>query len=188
LWRRVKKQPAPLHSHVYQNVAVALPFRRLHANPFSDTHERYARTNKQIAGDTDVTRMRTYLATAMGRLALSSTTLGTFATAGVSFGVAPKVMADLLDFRATGRPWVMIDPLDGRGDELYNTSLKVAQDGWDSQIPTSWIQSSLLDALTLPSDDEGGRRLGQIAFLHLNTGDFWSEYSALDDLWSRVVP
>jgi len=181
--RRSGASQAP--AHVFQNVTLSRTMTRLYESPFSELHERYARLNRQIEGDENVTRMRTYFVAQLARLALQTTTRGAFLTAGVSFAVAPKVAAELVDFQATGRRWIMIDPFDGRGDARYNTDIAIAKEGWNSSIPTSWVQLPLLQAV---EDSAVTSAWGDLAFLHLNTTDFASEFTAFTYLSSMMLP
>lgn len=90
----------------------------------------------------------------------------------------------MVNFANTGRRWIMINPFDGRGDARYNTDLSVAQDGWNSAKPTTWVRLPLVPAV---ENADLLREWGPLAFLHLDTPDFNSELASPGALTSQVI-
>jgi hypothetical protein len=163
----------------YQGVIAPSPMSRLHDGKFSEIHEKYARLDYHIESDTNMTRLRVYSLCTFGSIALSNTKDGDFLTAGISYGTAPLVMAEYINFASTNRSWYLIDPLDGRGATNYNTNFELVNQRWNSDAKAIWIKELLeLNLITA---------IGPLAFAHLNTGDFNSEVKVLTLLFEKLL-
>jgi hypothetical protein len=171
-----KKSQKPIS---YQDVFTPSPMTRLHEGTFSKIHEKYALLDYHIGSDTNKTRLRVYTLCTFGSIALSNTKDGDFLTAGISYGTAPLVMAEYLNFASTDRSWYLIDPLDGRGATNYNTNFELVNQAWNSGAKAIWVRE-LLNLNVIAAT-------GPLAFAHLNTGDFNSEIEVLPLLFERLI-
>jgi hypothetical protein len=158
---------------------------RIHQGAFSEVHEKWALLDTHIARDTNKTRLRVYTVFSFAQLALRNTIAGDFLTAGVSFGTAPLIVSELLRDEIKARKFYLIDPLDGSqtsheiGLTSYNTDFDLVKSRWTPNVEAVWVREFLSKSSL--------REIPELALIHLNTGDFDSEYSCLSILFEKLV-
>ena len=99
------------------------------------------------------------------------------------------IISELLKSNLQGRSFHFIDPMEEERSSkaniryttngAYNASTELVVNRWDNEIPLNWIKSYL--------SPEIAKGLPNIAFAHLNTGDFNAEYLSLDELFKKLV-
>lgn len=179
-------QENEFNNPTYQGVAVPFLMSRLHQSKFSYIHEKYASLDTHINRDLNLTRLRNYTIISFAELSLSLTRTGDFLTAGVSFGTTALVTAELLNFQDSSRKFYLIDPFAGnktfseKGNTNYNTDYDLVKSRWNCHVEAIWIKKFLSnDSLTNITD---------LAFIHLNTGDFDAEIQTIPTLFDRLLP
>lgn len=106
-------------------------------------------------------------------------------TAGVSFGTAPLIVSEALRDEIKSRKFYLIDPLDGsktsseKGMTSYNTDFDLVKNRWAPNVDAVWVREYLSTKVLNDIPD--------LALIHLNTGDFDSEYSCLSILFEKLV-
>ena len=166
---------------VYQGVVTPARLARMHTGSFSTIHEKWAALDLHINSDNNVTRLRVYTACIFAKIAQANTRHGDFLSAGISYGTAPLIIAEYLQLqKKKGFKYFLIDPFSGAGRTNYNTDIDLVKSRWNNNISTIWI-SQYLSAKAI---DEVGR----LGFIHLNTGDFDSEFKTLPILYNLLLP
>jgi hypothetical protein len=171
----------------YQGVITPRPMVRLHSGRFCDSHEKWAKIDAHIRGDTNVTRLRVYTLCTFARIALANTAAGDFLSGGVSYGTAALVAAEYLKLENESRCVYLVDPFTGfmsasdtrTNAESYNLDIETVKRRWNPLIPAVWIREFLT-----PSSIA---HVPPLAFVHLNTGDFTSELTSLPLLFEKLV-
>jgi hypothetical protein len=165
----------------YQGIVTPARLPRLHTGSFSNIHERWAALDLHINSDTNVTRLRVYTACIFAKIAQANTQDGDFLSAGISYGTAPLIIAEYLQLeKIKGLKYYLIDPFSGAGRTNYNTDIDLVKSRWNNNISTIWIRQYL----SIKAIDEVGR----LGFIHLNTGDFDSEFKTLPLLYNLLLP
>jgi hypothetical protein len=163
----------------YQNVIPVKFLDEIHDGPFSEIHERFAKLDTHIGGDTNVTRMRVYTLCTWASVALSNTKEGDFVAAGISFGTSSLVVNEYLNLEKHNRRQYFIDPMDGRGRTDYNTSIELVKSRWNSRAQLFWIQE--------PLSISAVQNISKISFAHLNTNVYEAELECLPELYKKLV-
>lgn len=169
----------------YQGVYTPFEMTRIHQGSFSEIHEKWALLDTHIARSTNITRLRVYTIFSFAQLALRNTRTGDFLTAGVSFGTAPLIVSEALRDEIQSRKFYLIDPLDGsktsseKGMTSYNSDFDLVKSRWTPNVEAVWVREFLS---TKALND-----IPELALIHLNTGDFDSEYSCLSILFEKLV-
>lgn len=190
LWRAAKRAlkitpppqpPAPVYvpehfrEATYQGVKTSHNARPLHQGRFAGIYERYQVLDPNVP--LNVTRYRIYNLCFFAHLARRVE--GDFVAAGVSFGVAPRVIYDFVDFPALNKTFHLIDPfmaIDNSEQKVrmdkYNDNLESVRSQYPPDARIAFHQNIIPAALPL----KGAKRF---AFVHLNTGDFRAEALSL---------
>jgi hypothetical protein len=171
----------------YQGVITLRPMVRLHSGCFSDSHDKWAKLDAHIGGDTNITRLRVYTLCTFARIALANTTAGDFLSGGVSYGTAALVAAEYLKLENESRCVYLVDPFTGFLDASdrrtnvasYNVDSEAVKRRWNPRVPAVWIPEFLTP--------NSIARVTPLAFVHLNTGDFTSEFTSLPVLFEKLV-
>jgi hypothetical protein len=163
----------------YQQVTVHTFLHELHNGRFSEIHEKFSSLDRHLNFNTNTTRLRLYTLCTWGKAAILNTQNGDFLTAGISYGTSALVLSEYLNLENSNRIQYFIDPMDGRGRDNYNTSKSLVESRWNSLIPLIWFEE-LLSTATI-------EKIGPLAFVHLNTGDWKSELECIPNLYRKIV-
>ena len=122
-----------------------------------------------------------YTACIFAKIAQVNTEHGDFLSAGVSYGTAPIIISEYLQLQKKSEfRYYLIDPFSGAGRTNYNTDIDLVKSRWNNNILTIWIP----EYLSTKAID----RVGRLSFIHLNTGDFDSEFETLPLLYKLLLP
>lgn len=169
---------------MYQGLTVRHSTRYLHDSEFAKIFDRFWSLDPNYDGN--LTRLRIYHDCAFARSALQAE--GDFATAGISYGVAPRVIFDFLDLVSAGRTLWLVDPFVGAEAvgsipvlDKYNTSQELVARQYPKAADVRFVTGFIPACLPLPGSPK-------LAFVHLNTGDIASEAESLPHFWSALSP
>ena len=184
LWeglRRLAGRPA-VSQFTYQGVSTVHDMRPLHCGAFREAFDRFATLDQRIAPD--LTRLRTYSAWMFAHLAAPLP--GAFLFGGVSYGVAPRVVFELLSNTAPGRAYYLVDPFRGTDGAMqvratYNTDAELVRRQYPPGANVRMVEEYLPACLPLEGDPA-------IAFAQLNTGHPQAEVDSLPYLYDRLLP
>lgn len=180
----MKPPPKPVVLPVkhYQGAAITNSTRYLHEGAFAQAFDRFWPLDPNYDGN--LTRLRIYHVCAFARVALAAE--GDFVTAGVSYGVAPRTMYELLDLPAASRTLWLIDPFVGAEAvgsvavlDKYNQSQETVARQYPEGAPVRFHAGFIPACLPLPGNPP-------LAFVHVNTGDVASEASSLSHFWRAL--
>lgn len=106
---------------------------------------------------------------------------GDFVSAGVSFGVSPRIIYDYVNFESLGKTLHLIDGFDGAtGNGIkpsYNTDAELVRRQYPANASIKIHKKLIPDAIT---------GLGPIAFAGLHTGNKDAECASLPMLYERL--
>jgi hypothetical protein len=178
-------RPKVAQTRSYQGVSTIHSVAALHRGRFAEIYDRYWSLdpfNRPSGGDR--TRMRVYNLCLLAEGALRAD--GDIVTAGVSWGVAQRVLYDYLDIRTTQRTLHMIDPFLAVADidskimlEKYNSSESVVRRQYETDARICIERAFIPDCLPLPA-------VSSACVVYLNTGDFKSEARSIASLWPTL--
>jgi hypothetical protein len=186
LWRALKllagRRPRPPAVH-YQGVITPHDMAVLHSGRFAERYDRHRQLDPHLEPNT--TRMRHYNLACLARHALNAP--GDFLFAGVSYGVAARVLYDFLDWPTRGRVMHLVDPFLGVRNmqereplDCYNTDADYVRRQYDAADRSVTIHvAAVPDCLPVAPT---------LAFVHLNTGDYRCEAAALPMLYRSLSP
>jgi hypothetical protein len=186
LWEAVRKKrqthlPPPPPD--YQGVVTHHSMRWLHEGRFADIYDRYRTLNPQ--NSPNLTRLRQYCACMFADYAKG--VKGDFLSAGISYGVAPRVIYDFVDFGRLGKTYHFIDPFTGvnnpseGGTHQYNTDPDFVRKQYPVDAPIQIHRELIPDCFPL----EG---LEALAFVHANTTHAQAEAASLPYWYERLSP
>ena len=178
----IKKEP--WRGLTYQGVSTVHNALPMHEGQFAQLYERYRPLDPLVPEN--VTRFRIYNLCWFARQ--SAGLAGDFAVAGVSYGVAPRVIYDFVNFPSLGKKFHFIDPFLAIKDTserkvlpFYNNDPDYVVQQYPPDAPIVFHRVTIPDGLPL----EGVEKL---AFVHFNTGDHPSEAAALPWFYERLTP
>ena len=171
-------------SKTYQGVVTRHNARPLHVGRFAELYERRQPLDPHVPLDT--TRYRIYNVCTFARLCRHVP--GDFLVAGVSFGVAPRVVYDYVDFSSLGKTFHFVDPFLGirtvaepRKLAKYNDNFEYVRKQYPSDAPVRFHLTLIPVGLPLPG-------VNRLAFVHLNTSDHRSEAESLPYFIEAMSP
>lgn len=112
---------------------------------------------------------------------------GDFLSAGISYGVAPRVIYDFVEFERLGKTYHFIDPFSGvnnpsaDGAYRYNTDFGFVRRQYPTNAPVQFHQELIPDCLPLAG-------LDALAFVHLNVTYPPAEAASLPYLYEKLSP
>lgn len=170
------------HQVSYQGVVTQHSMRSLHEGSFAGIYDRHFRLNPFNASNE--TRLRQYNACMFAYFA--KTIPGDFLSAGISHGVAPRVIYDFVEFARLGKIYHFIDPFSGinypgKGDNVYNTDVRFVLGQYPFDAPIEVHQKLIPDCFPLDG-------LERLAFAHLNTTHPEAEAASLEYLYEKLSP
>jgi O-methyltransferase len=182
LWglaRKLLKRSLPTS---YQGVATQHNMRWLHEGRFAEIYDRHSRLNPYTIPNE--TRLRQYLDCMFAEFAKHVP--GDFLSAGISYGVAPRVIYDFVDFARLGKTYHFIDPflgINNPGETIapYNTDFEFVRNQYAADAPVKFHLGLIPDCFPLAG-------LEALAFVHLNTSHVVAEAASLPYLYERLSP
>lgn len=186
LWeaaRKLRQSHLPPPPSEYQGVITHHSMRCLHEGRFADIHDRYRALNPQ--NDTNLTRLRQYCACMFAEFAKGVP--GDFLSAGISYGIAPRVIYDFVEFESLGKTYHFIDPFSGinnpseGGTHQYNTDVDFVRRQYSTDAPIQIHRDLIPDCFPL----EG---LKALAFVHANTTHAVAEAASLPYWYEKLSP
>jgi len=174
--------------YIYQNVYTYIKVEDYHKGNFDKFHQSFSKKDGHLQSNTEVTRFRNYINYKFADLALKNNPEGSFLSVGISYGTSLKVITHLLNHKANNNNYFAIDNyknaestgLDPEGQ--YNKDINnVKKDLKDIKNFKFVFIEDLLSKNVLNRIDDN------LTFVHLNTGDFTSEYSCLDQIINKCV-
>jgi hypothetical protein len=182
------KRATPLPLKTYQDVSTRHNTDAMHSGRFGEIYERYWTLdpyNQPSRGDR--TRMRVYNLCCLAGVA-TRRAAGDIFMAGVSWGVAQRVLYDYLDLGSAERTMHLVDPFlgverahDRAQIEKYNADPEFVRRQYPSGSKISFHQGFIPDCLPLSEN-------ARYAVIYLNTGDCISEASSLAPLAAQMSP
>lgn len=181
--RKLFRTDLPLSAISYQGVYTSHSMRWLHEGHFADIHDCYRPLNP--FNSLNESRLRQYYACMFAEFAKKIP--GDFLSAGISFGVAPHVIYDFVNFESLGKRYHFIDPFlavnyPGGMQNPYNTDIESVKKQYREDAPIVFHQELLPDCFPLAGLDKG------LAFIHLNTAHPKAEATSLEYLYEKLNP
>jgi hypothetical protein len=179
LWRagrRLLRGRPPSPS--YQGVSTLVDLSVLHRGRFADVYDAAYPIDPDLLPDGDVMRLRAYNTYLFSEIALRVP--GDFVSIGISYGVTPKVLYELL-LKGTGRRYHLVDPFEEDTIDNYcdDPGLVMAQFGGDPSVLL--YRATAPEAFPLPLVDG-------MAFAELDTGNERAELASMPYLIDRLTP
>ena len=182
LWdmaRKLLKRSGPTN---YQGVVTYHNMRWLHEGRFAEIYDSHSHLNPFNAPNE--TRLRQYFDCMFAEYAKGVP--GDFLAAGISYGVAPRVIYDFVDFERFGKTYHFIDPflgINNPGEEIapYNTDIELVRNQYPADAPIKFHLELIPDCFPLPGIDA-------LAFVLLNTSDVAGEAASLPYLYEKLSP
>lgn len=173
----------PRHAPSYQGVYTQHSMRWLHEGRFAEIHDRHRQLNP--FNSANESRLRQYSACMFAEF--SKKVPGDFLSAGISFGVAPRVIYDFVEFERLGKTYHFIDPFlganyPGEGVNPYNTDFEFVRKQYREDAPIVFHRELLPDCFPLEGLERG------LAFIHLNTTHPPAEAASLNFLYEKLNP
>ncbi len=172
----------PYRSAAYHGVRTHHNARPLHVGRFAEIYERHQPLDPHIG--IEVTRYRIYNACVFAQA--SAGVPGDFLSAGISYGVAPRVIYDFVNFETLGKTLHLVDPFIAAGDAsakrawtIYNTDPQYVRRQYPAAAHVLLHLELIPAALPL-------RGVDRLAFVHLNTGNADAEAEALPILYRQL--
>ncbi len=178
--RRVAgKRPNQLHT--YQGVSTPHNMVRMHSGRFATLHERFAKLDPHH--DADTTRLRHYHIWLFANYAKDLP--GDFLAVGISYGVAARLVYELVQFQGTGKTLHLIDPFVAAGSTeekvpSYNTDADYVAAQYPAGASVKIHKRFIPECFPLDG-------VTAFAFVHLNTGVAKAEADSLAYLWTLLV-
>lgn len=185
LWdavRKVRQRNLPPPPQSYQGVVTQHNMRWLHEGRFAEIYDRHRHLNPFAVPNE--TRLRQYCACMFAEFAKSVP--GDFLSAGISYGVAPRVIYDFVEFERLGKTYHFIDPFLGinNPDETiapYNTDFELVCRQYPVDAPVKFHRKRIPDCFPLAGIDA-------LAFIHLNVTYPPDEAASLPYLYEQLTP
>lgn len=177
LWDKLRKG-RDVPPSAYQGVQTIHDMALLHSGAFGEAFD------KAAAADTvdSMERIRLRVYNAAFLASLTNDVPGDFLFGGVSFGIAPRVLYDMVPRRR----FHMVDPftgedISGQVRPSYNTDPEAVRRQYPADAPITMHRVRIPDGLPLPGVD-------RLAFVHLNTTVPKAEAESLPGLYSLLSP
>lgn len=186
IWRFLRKKfgrPVLYEKIDYQGVTTLHNMKCLHKGRFSDLYERYRTLNPY--NSEHVTRLRIYTACMLADF--SKSVPGDFLSAGISYGVAPHIIYDYVDFPLLCKVFYFIDPFTGvnnPGEGLnyeYNKDINFVMNQYPPDAPIKFYQDMIPDCFPISG-------LNSLAYVHLNVTHPASEAASMSYLYEKLSP
>lgn len=186
LWRTLHKifgYRSPEAAINYQGVTTQHSMRSLHEGYFAQIYDKFRTLNP--SNSEHLTRLRVYNACMFADFCKGIP--GDFLSAGISYGVTPRVIYDFVDFGTLQKTYHFIDPFTGVNNpskskiNIYNTDINFILKQYQNDSPIKLHKNLIPDCFPLKS-------LEQLAFAHLNVTDEVAESSSIPYLYSKLSP
>lgn len=162
----------------YQGVSSLADLSALHQGRFARVYDAVYPNDPDLLPDGNLVRLRVYHTYLFAEIA--SRTLGDFLSVGVSYGVAPKVLYDLV-LKGGKRAYHLVDPFTGKGGTGHRQDPAdvMAQFGGDPLVRLHMTPAPQVFPIHF---DDG------LAFAELSTGDEQAELASLPYLIGCLNP
>ena len=185
LWelaRKLRQHHLPPPPPSYQGVVTQHNMRWLHEGRFAEIYDRHHHLNPFNAPNE--TRLRQYFACMFAEFAKSVP--GDFLSAGISFGVAPRVIYDFTEFERLEKIYHFIDPFLGINNPSetvspYNTDFEFVHRQYPADAPIKFHRKLIPECFPLVG-------LEALAFAHLNVTHPPAEAASLQYLYEKLSP
>lgn len=182
--RKLLRTDLPRSAISYQGVYTQHNMRWLHEGRFAELHDRYRTLNP--FNSLNESRLRQYYACMFAEFAKKVP--GDFLSAGISFGVAPHVIYDFVNFETLDKNYHFIDPFlavnyPGGAQNPYNTDSESVRKQYSEGAPVAFHLALLPDCFPLTGLSDKG-----LAFIHLNTAHPKAEATSLEYLYEKLNP
>ena len=154
----------------------------LHRGRFAEIYDRWRSLNPHSSPNE--TRLRHYMSCMFAEF--SGNVQGDFLSAGISYGVAPHVIYDFVEFEKLGKTYHFIDPFlginnpnDGGAMSPYNTDVNFVRQQYPVGAPVRIHQTTIPDCFPLDG-------LDALAFAHLNVTVAVAEADSIDYLYKKL--
>ena len=181
--RKKLRTDLPNSAISYQGVYTQHNMRWLHDGRFAEIHDNYRELNP--FNSVNESRLRQYLACMYAEFA--KTVPGDFLSAGISFGVAPHVIYDFVNFENLNKKYHFIDPFlavnyPGDSQNPYNTDSEFVRKQYSEDASVVFHLELLPDCFPIAELKNG------LAFVHLNTAHPEAEANSLYYLFEQLNP
>lgn len=181
--RTLLRTDLPRNAPSYQGVYTQHSMRWLHEGRFAEIHDRHRKLNP--FNNANDTRLRQYSACMYAEFSINVP--GDFLSAGISFGVAPRVIYDFVEFDQIGKTYHFIDPFlgtnyPGEGVNPYNTDFEFVRRQYREDAPVVFHRELLPECFPMKGLERG------LAFIHLNTTHPSAEAASLHYLYEKLNP
>lgn len=167
----------------YQGVTTQHSMRCLHEGYFAQLYDRYRTLNPN--NSEHLTRLRIYNACLFAELAKAVP--GDYLSAGISYGVAPRIIYDFVEFWKLGKTYHFIDPFTGANNPAdkqvhrYNEDAAFVKQQYPANAAISIHKALIPNCFPIDSIDS-------LAFVHLNVTHPPSEAASLAYLYEKLSP
>lgn len=179
VWRGVRflvgRAPAPPS---YQGVSTLADLSALHEGRFSEVYDAAYRRDPDLRADGNLTRLRVYTTYLFAEIA--SRIPGDFVSVGISYGVAPKVLYELV-VKGTARKYHLVDPLQDVEGQGYCSDPAFVVSQFEGDPMVHLHRAAAPDVFPLPLA-EG------LAFAELSTGNEPAELASMPYLINCLTP
>lgn len=185
LWdmvRKLRQRNLPSPPLSYQGVVTQHNMRWLHEGRFAEIYNRHRHRNP--FNTPNETRLRQYCACMFAEFAKGVP--GDFLSASISYGVAPRVIYDFVEFERLGKTYHFIDPFLGINNpdatiSPYNTNFEFVRNQYSADAPIKVHCERIPDCFPLVG-------LDALAFVHLNVTYPPAESASLAYLYEKLSP
>jgi len=167
----------------YQGVSTQHSMRCLHEGYFAQLYDRYRTLNPN--NSENLTRLRIYNACLFAEFARAVP--GDYLSAGISYGIAPRIIFDFVKFWQLSKAYHFVDPFTGSNNPAdkknhpYNEDVSFVIQQYPSNAAIK-IHKALIPNC-FPIDD-----IELLAFVHLNVTHPPSEAASLSYLYDKLSP
>jgi hypothetical protein len=173
LWRAMARLRHGARANpAYQGVTTLANLSALHQGRFAQIYDAVYPNDPDLLPDGNLMRLRAYHSFLFAEIA--SRTPGDFVSVGISFGVTPKVLYELV-LKGSNRTYHLIDPLTGKPGVNYcqDAGFVLSQFGGDPLVRLYLTPAPDVFPLSLPDG---------LAFAEFNTGEEDAELASLPHL------
>ena len=174
-----RKVRSPLN--IYGNVHIYKRLNEYHNANFNYYHNKFCLNDLHLKANTELTRFRNYNNVKFAEYSIRQNTIGSFLSAGISYGTSAKVITHMLDEKVRNIEYFLIDDYKNDGGVNYNTDIgNVKKDLKNiNNFKFNFISELLChSSLSKVNND--------LIFSHLNTGNFEAEFEFLPQIINKT--
>ena len=168
--------------YCYQNTSTSLKIRDYHSNNFNKYHNKFCKKDVHLSFNNNITRFRNYNNYKFADLALRNNPKGSFLSVGISYGTSLKVIVHLLEKKAKNNLYYLVDNFKNVGNDNFNTKKENVEKDLRKIKKFNFIfLEELLTYRVLK------KIKNNLTFVHLNTGQFKTEYNFLKEIIKKCL-